>query len=142
MEVEFIQDIPIDPEGSWTNMQLMDWMHPAHGPLPDEFALLEGNGRVYKVALWLTDKHILVALELAKEHSKEPWSPDRRGEILQTFRWTIDAEKETIQCRSFSFPLPDIEGDEQWRTAVIRAVMNESVKICLQTKVGSPWKTG
>jgi hypothetical protein len=136
MNIEFVQYLPIDPKGSWTSMQRKDWMHPDHGPLPDELALIEGEGRPFKVAVWLTNKHILVALELFKEDPEEDWSEDLRGEILQTFRWTINAEKETIECRAYDFPIPDIQDDEQWREAVIQTVMRESVRICLNTRVG------
>jgi hypothetical protein len=136
MEIEFLQYLPVDPPGEWTKMRLKDWMHPEHGPLPDELALVSGNGNQFKVAVWLTNKHILVALELSDEDSRHKWSPELRGNILQTFRWTLDIEEEIIQCRTHSFPIPEIEDDEIWRTEIIQTVMKESVKICLMTKVG------
>jgi len=139
MNVDFVQYLSIDPAGTWTSKQRKNWLHPDHGPLPDELALLDGNGKTFRVAVWLTNKHILVALETIDE-SEEDWSPDLRGSILQTFRWTMNAEEEIIRCRTHDFPIPDIEDEDQWRESVIQGVMKESVKICLTTKVGTGWR--
>jgi hypothetical protein len=143
VEIEFVQHLPIDPKGTWTKKQRKDWMHPDHGPLPDELALIDGKGNQFKVAVWLTDKHLLVALELFSEDPEEQQVPsDLRGSIMQTFRWTLNAEEGTIQCRAHSFTIPTIEDDEQWREVVIQTVMMKSVKICLETKMGESWRVG
>lgn len=140
MNISFLQDLPIDPPEAWTKMRWKDWLHPGYGPLPDALALIEGDSKRFQVAVWLTTRHILVALELFQEDPESQHHEDLRGKILQTFRWTIDPDREILVCRNFEFRLPDIEDDAQWRAKVVQTVMEESVRICLNTTVGTPWK--
>jgi len=70
----------IKQAGEWTNEEAKNWIHPAHGPLPEDLLRVDTDTDHYVIAVWIRDIDIVTALEC-------PEKPTGRGAILWSARW-------------------------------------------------------
>lgn len=77
------EDLPIKEAGEWSSEELTNWLHPAHGPLPEVYCVAHSGEDHYVVALWLRPGFCITLLEC-------PESPGGRGSILWSSRWPRD----------------------------------------------------
>lgn len=136
MRVNYLEDLYIPGLGEWSSEAAGDWLHPLHGPLPDHLGLLECGGREFMAAVWEDARALHVIVEMLEDEDPDPTAPMRklddvyrmRGWILQTYRWSINADgitygRHTIDPGEFG-------GELGWRTMIYRKVLEKTVLMC------------
>ena len=73
----YIRDLIIREAGKWTGREVLDWLHPCHGPLPDKVGLVEFEGYRLLVAIWSTMDAVITMTELV-DYSNVPKQQSRK----------------------------------------------------------------
>lgn len=83
----------VPPVEAWTNEQFTDWLHPMHGPLPNNLISASSDTDHYVIAVWLNKDCVITVLEC-------PQKPVGRGAILWSARWAYDEHNRLVDQTS------------------------------------------
>jgi hypothetical protein len=142
MQINYLEDLHIPSLGDWSPEATGDWLHPLHGPVPDHLGLLECEGREFMAALWERSNTLVVMLEQLEIEDTDPRVPLRhiddvynmRGWIAQTYLWSISMSG--ITYGPYSVIPEKYEDRPEWRRNIYRAVLIESIKVCVDLPGG------
>lgn len=137
MKINYMEDLYIPQAGEWSPQAAGDWMHPTYGPLPDHLGLLECGGKLFLGALWEQRYAVSVLLEQCRDGDTDPNTPmlsvrevyRLRGWIAQTYSWSVTDDGIIYDPH---IVVPDTRY-EDWRVKTYRTVLEESVKICVDS---------
>ena len=147
MKVTYIEDRFLPLLGEWNNEeQLGDPYHPAHGPLPDLYGVVECKGERFLVGLWdAADGKLHTMLEMEKKDSEDDDVPlldidechHMRGWIAQFHTWELEEGHFTCRGRMIEMPKP-YNPTEEWELDCYRQVMRGSVSIAATDPIRAP----
>lgn len=136
MKVDFIRDLPIPDYGEWTDDATGDWMHPCHGPLPHNVAILRCLGGEFVVALWSAETSLLTLVDICDEpEGRESEAFKQAGPTPRTYRWRLEGGSFYSTGRKYTPPRYG-GSEEAWRRCVCRQIMMESVILTIEHPIG------
>ena len=144
MLANYLRDISIREPGRWAGREVLDWLHPCHGPLPDKVGIIEFEGYEYCVALWCAMASIVTMTELVDySNVRDNWQElsKKKGWIVNSLRWSCDPYG--FSCSSSSAdvlvkPLEEDEDENEWMDRYYRKIMSMSVEITANMPLGCP----
>ena len=144
MSARYIRDLIIREAGKWTGREVLDWLHPCHGPLPDKVGLVEFEGYEYCIALWSTMDAVITMTELvdySNVRNNNQELSKRKGWIVNSLRWSCDPYG--FSCSSSAAdilvkPLEEEEDETEWMDFYFRQIMAASVEITANMPIGAP----
>jgi len=144
MLANYLRDISIREPGRWAGREVLDWLHPCHGPLPDKVGIIEFEGYEYCVALWCAMASIVTMTELVDySNVRDNWQElsKKKGWIVNSLRWNCDPYG--FSCSSSAAdvlvkPLKEDEDENEWMDRYFRQIMMMSVEITANMPLGSP----
>lgn len=144
MSARYIRDLIIREAGKWTGREVLDWLHPCHGPLPDKVGLVEFEGYEYCIALWSTMDAVITMTELvdySNVRNNNQELSKRKGWIVNSLRWSCDPYG--FSCTSSAAdilvkPLEEDENEDEWMDHYFRQIMLMSVEVTANTVTGCP----
>lgn len=141
MNTSYVLDLKTKPLEAWTKDEYENWLHPAHGRLPDHEGLVCCDGELYHVALWITENCLIACTEIVS--FSDEWTEDevdhlsrRKGWILNSLRWKQGAESLICGKRKVSIIPRDAEDDASWRARICREIAVASVEEVVTTPIG------
>ena len=137
MKINYLEDLYIPELGEWSPEAAGDWMHPTYGPLPDHLGTLECGGVLFLGAVWEQRRAVSVLLEQCEDEDPDPNMPmiptseiyRLRGWIAQTYSWSV-TDRGIIYDPYIVVPNTKLV---DWRVRVYRALLEDSVKICVNS---------
>jgi len=144
MPAAYLRDLLMREPGQWTGREILDWLHPCHGPLPNKVGILEFEGYEYCVALWCTMASIITMTELVDySNVRDNWQElaKKKGWIVNSLRWNCDPYG--FSCSSSAAdilvkPLEEGEDENAWMDGYFRQIMAMSVEITANMPLGCP----
>ena len=135
MPAKYLQDLEIRGPGQWAGKEVLDWLHPCHGPLPDKVGIIEFEGYEYCVALWCTIACIITMTELVDySNVRDNWQElaKKKGWIVSSLRWSCNPGG--FSCTSSAADilvknLKEDEDEDEWMGNYFRQIMSASVEI-------------
>ena len=144
MPAKYLRDLTIRGPGQWAGREVLDWLHPCHGPLPDKVGIIDFDGYEYCVALWCGTTFIVTMTELVDySNVRDNWQElaKKKGWIVNSLRWSCAPYG--FSCTSSAVevlvePLGDDEDEIEWMDSCYRQIMNVSAEITANMPLGCP----
>jgi len=142
MPANYLRDLSIRDYGRWVGKEVLDWLHPGHGPLPNKVGIVEFEGYEYCVALWCTISSIVTMTELVDHSSvRDNWQElaKKKGWIVNSLHWNCDPCG--FSCSSSAVdvlvkPLEESENEDNWMSDCFRQIMTKSVEVTANMPLG------
>jgi hypothetical protein len=144
MPAKYLRDLEIRGPGQWAGKEVLDWLHPCHGPLPDKVGIIEFESYEYCVALWCATGSIVTMTELVDySNVRDSWQElaKKKGWIVNSLRWSCDLFG--FSCTSSAAevlvkPLENDANENEWMDSYFRRIMMMSVEITASMPLGCP----